>query len=407
MTSLLLISIALLALLSIMLVARLRVQRRFLLKTNDLTELLLKNIDVYALLVDPDFNVLRTNYYALTGTTTDLVPPKVGNLLHCKNGEDAGVCGTHEFCTTCPVRAAISEAFRTHKNFSRLEAPMELYTSSDHSKVVNCEISASGNLISIYNQPHMLLTLHDITAQKNMMRELDETRIRAEESDRMKSLFLANTSHELRTPLNAIVGFSELLIADNSAEEKREYARIIRTNNELLLQLVNDILDMSKIEAGTLKFNYDDEELNTIMEELEGACCMKQQADSPVCIKFLRQYPSCRIHTDGTRLRQVILNLLSNAIKFTEKGEIVFGFEMHDKELYFYVRDTGIGIKQKNLELVFKRFVTIGFQQQGVGIGLSICKSIVESMGGQIGVESEEGKGATFWFTLPHVAPKA
>lgn len=136
----------------------------------------------------------------------------------------------------------------------------------------------------------MVLTVNDITAQKSTQRQLEKARLRAEEADRMKTLFLANTSHELRTPLNAIVGFSELLASDPTAEERQEYLRIIRTNNELLLQLVSDILDLSKIEAGGLEYEYSDIELNTIMEEQEHLCRLRQPADSPTTISFHRKY---------------------------------------------------------------------------------------------------------------------
>ncbi|WP_418990747.1 sensor histidine kinase [Alistipes sp.] len=393
--------IVLLTLLSIWLGYRLLGSQRDVKTTTNITELILKNIDAYVLLVDADFNVQRTNYYDLTATSEAKRPPKVGNLLRCKNGMDAGECGTHEMCATCPVRAAIGEAFRTGRKFSGLEAPLTLYTSEERSESIDCEVSVTGIFLRIEEQPYLLLTIHDITADKRIRRELDEARIRAEESDRMKSFFLANTSHELRTPLNAIVGFSDLLIAEDSAEIRQEYARIIHTNNELLLQLVNDILDLSKIEAGTLEYAYRDEELNAVMEELEGAMHMRQEPDSPVKLTFCRLYPQCRLTTDRKRLSQVLSNFLTNAIKFTERGEIVFGYEIRDDEIYFYVRDTGSGIPEEKKELLFRRFVKVGSSRQGVGIGLAISKSIVESMGGRIGVESREGAGSTFWFTLP------
>lgn len=365
------------------------------------TELILQNIDAYVLLIDREFNVVHTNYYMITGTPAAAVPPKVGNLLHCRNGEDAGCCGTHELCASCPVRAAIEEAFRSGENFFGLEVAMELYTSANPPQTITCDVSITGSHLPIEKKHYLLLTIHDITSQKQARRELIEAKTKAEESDRMKSTFLANISHEIRTPLNAILGFSELLATASTQEESEVYLRFIRTNNELLLQLINDILDMSKIEAGTLEFSYAEEELNTILEELEDVCRLQLPESAPIRIEFRREYPSCRFRTDRKRLTQVLSNFLSNAMKFTSRGQIVFGYQMHDGELYFYVSDTGDGIPQENLEQVFHRFVKLSIKKSGSGIGLAICKSIVETMGGRIGVESEEGKGSTFWFTLP------
>ena len=205
----------------------------------------------------------------------------------------------------------------------------------------------------------------------------------------------------LRTPLNAIIGFSELLMDDPAPTEKQEYMRIIRSNGEVLMQQLSDILDLSKIEAGTLGYEYTDVELNAVMEELEGGFRMRQPKNSPVRITFHRKYPVRYIRTDRKRLIQVIANFLSNAMKFTSEGSVDFGFEIRGGELYVYVADTGAGIPEEHREQLFQRFVKAGSFRQGIGIGLAISKSIVETMGGRIGVESRPGKGSTFWFTLP------
>ena len=382
-------------------ICRNRSQRRQIAESDHLGELILRNIDAYVLLIDSAFDVLRTNYYILTNTPQSARRLKVGNLLRCKNGEDAGVCGTHDLCADCPVRAAISRSFSTRQSFSKLEAPMVLYTTPDHTQAIECEVSVTGNYITLDDKPHMLLTVHDITAQKQIQRDLTEARIRAEESDRMKSFFLTNISHELRTPLNAIHGFSELLAADPTPEEKQEYMRVIRLNNDLLLQQVNDILDLSKIEAGGLEFEYTEVELNAVMEELEGGFRLRQPEDDPVRITFRKLYPACYVRADRKRLTQVIANFMSNAVKFTASGSIDLGFEIRGEAVYIYVTDTGTGISEEHQQQLFKRFVKVGSHKQGVGIGLAISKSIIESMGGQIGVVSEAGKGSTFWFTLP------
>ena len=395
------IAIGLLAAICSLMLCRVLCLRRSIRLSNRINEEILRSVAAYILLIDSDFNVLKTNYYSLTGSAPKAAPPKVGNLLHCKNGEDAGVCGTHDLCAECPVRSAIAEAFRTKRNFSGIETPMILYTSDDRTQTVECDVSVAGNYITLGDKSRMVLTVNDVTDQKNIQRELYRARLRAEESDRIKTLFLANTSHELRTPLNAIVGFSELLAADPTPEEKQEYLRVIRANNKALLQLVNDILDLSKIEAGILEYKYERVELNTVMDELEGIFLQQHPAGSPVQIAFRRQYPFCYIRTDRKRLAQVIANFLSNALKFTSEGTIDFGYEIRGGEIRVYVTDTGTGISEERQKQLFRRFTKAGSHKQGVGIGLAISKSIVESLGGEIGVESEVGKGSTFWFTLP------
>lgn len=385
----------------VLLAVRICYQRRYIRTSDRINDCIFRNVAAYLLLIDPDFNVLQTNYRSATGTAPQAVPPKVGNLLRCRNGEDAGVCGTHELCADCPVRAAITGVFRTKKGFSGLEVPMVLYTSDDRTATVDCDVSVAGNFLTVAGQPRVVLTVSDISAQKRTQRELEKARVRAEESDRMKSRFLANMSHELRTPLNAIIGFSELLMDDPAPTEKQEYMRIIRSNGEVLMQQLSDILDLSKIEAGTLGYEYTDVELNAVMEELEGGFRMRQPKNSPVRITFHRKYPVRYIRTDRKRLIQVIANFLSNAVKFTSEGSVDFGFEIRGGELYVYVADTGAGIPEEHREQLFQRFVKAGSFRQGIGIGLAISKSIVETMGGRIGVESQPGKGSTSGSRFP------
>ena len=245
----------------------------------------------------------------------------------------------------------------------------------------------------------------DITQLELMRRELIESKEKAETSDKLKSAFLANMSHEIRTPLNAIVGFSGILASTDEEQEKQEYVSIIENNNALLLQLIGDILDLSKIEAGTLDFIHTDFDLNELMREKENVIRMKVREG--VELLFEQKYEQCSVCTDRNRLSQVIINLLTNAAKFTQTGSIRFGYEMRGKELYFWVSDTGSGIPADKTEQVFDRFVKLNAFKQGTGLGLSICKMIVEHLGGRIGVESEEGKGSKFWFILPYVPGKA
>ena len=240
-----------------------------------------------------------------------------------------------------------------------------------------------------------------ITNRKKMEQELTTAKDLAEESNRLKSAFLANMSHEIRTPLNAIVGFSGILASTEEEEEKQEYVSIIENNNTLLLQLISDILDLSKIEAGTLELNYSNIELNELMRELERGFLLRVKTDA-VKLEFVEPAGPCMAYTEKNRLSQLMINLVTNAIKFTEKGSIRFGYEMRENELYFYVADTGCGIPKDKQQNIFGRFVKLNSFAQGTGLGLSICQTLIERMGGRIGVESEEGKGSTFWFTLPY-----
>lgn len=231
---------------------------------------------------------------------------------------------------------------------------------------------------------------------------LVEARAKAEESDRLKSAFIANMSHEIRTPLNAIVGFSELLTTDDElgAEERSEYIKLIRTNTDLLLQLINDILDLSKIEAGVLDFVPEKVDLELLLSGIESLYKLKAKKD--VEVEFAERHTGLQfLFVDKNRLSQVICNFLNNALKFTAKGYIRFGYEMREREVYFFVEDTGTGIPREKQESIFQRFVKLDSFKQGTGLGLSICSTIVEKWKGQIGVVSEEGRGSTFWFTVP------
>ena len=239
----------------------------------------------------------------------------------------------------------------------------------------------------------------DITDQK-MTNELIRLRDKAEEANRLKSAFLANMSHEIRTPLNAIVGFSNLIATTDDKEEIGEYVKIVETNNELLLQLISDILDLSKIEAGQLDFNYTDVDLSEIFNNLYQV--YKCRVKDSVELLCRQPSPGYVIHSEKNRLTQVVSNFLSNACKYTSKGSIIMGYELQGDRLRFYVTDTGKGISGENMPHVFERFAKFDSFVQGTGLGLSICESIVQSLGGEIGAESELGRGSTFWFTIPY-----
>ena len=249
----------------------------------------------------------------------------------------------------------------------------------------------------------MLCINYDITPLKETEQKLIIARDKAEELDRLKSAFLANMSHEIRTPLNAIVGFSSLLAETDSRNERQEYIKIVQENNELLLQLISDILDLSKIEAGTFNFVYTNVDVNETCAKIIKSMSMK--VSKGVELIFEEPFPECYIYTDKNRFTQVISNFINNALKFTQQGSITLGYEqVSHQKIKFYVRDTGMGIPEEKQKSVFERFVKLNTFVQGTGLGLSICKSIVSQMGGEIGVDSTEGIGSCFWFTHPYHA---
>ena len=249
----------------------------------------------------------------------------------------------------------------------------------------------------------MLCINYDITPLKETEQKLIIARDKAEELDRLKSAFLANMSHEIRTPLNAIVGFSSLLAETDSRNERQEYIKIVQENNELLLQLISDILDLSKIEAGTFNFVYTNVDVNETCAEIIKSMSMK--VGKGVELIFEEPLPECYLYTDKNRFTQVISNFINNALKFTQQGCITLGYEqVSHQKIKFYVRDTGMGIPEEKQKSIFERFVKLNTFVQGTGLGLSICKSIVSQMGGEIGVDSTEGIGSCFWFTHPYHA---
>ena len=498
-------------------------------KYTRMLDAILENVHAYVLLIDKDFNVLRTNYYERTHKVDNKEELKVGNLLCCRNAILSGMCGTHPKCAECVVRNAIKTSFQQKRSFTDVKIGLTLAVS--YERYVEFEGIVSGSYFNIDGEDNLVLTVHDVTEllagkreneklesivtftssisqvgfaslnllstdemitpsycinlcekederantvmrtfryvhtedreelldfmqkaesgkvepfcrdvrvminneewkwikifliqkeyapecksnevyslsidindQKNTEAVLGNEKQKAEDANKSKSAFLANMSHEIRTPLNAIIGFSELLASANTSEEKEQYLQIVRMNNEMLLQLINDILDIAKIEAGILEFNYSDVDINLLTSELDRQFELKLKGNDKLKLIYEPSVPSCVLYTDRNRLTQVLFNFMSNALKFTSSGTIRMGFKPHEKGVYFYVSDTGIGIKEEKLGEVFGRFARFHKEKKGNGLGLSISKTIIEKLGGEIGLTSVYGEGSTFWFILP------
>ena len=264
-------------------------------------------------------------------------------------------------------------------------------------KYINCK----AHIIKDKNDKtlYFILFNSDITSLREMQQNLIISKNKAEEADKLKMAFLANMSHEIRTPLNAIVGFSDILLHTDAQDEKEEYNKIISTNSELLLNLINDILDLSKIETGALDYNEELIDLNTLFEEFETSFKLRLSKK----INLILRIPAnkYRIHFDKKITSQLLNNFLSNAVKYTIEGEIEFGYYIQDNGIKIFVRDTGIGISEENKKKIFNRFEKVDNFAQGTGLGLSICKAIIDIINGEIGFESELNTGSYFWVWIP------
>lgn len=248
--------------------------------------------------------------------------------------------------------------------------------------------------IAPFEDRKVLALIHDIGSRVRRSKELIDAKRKAEEADRMKTLFLANMSHEIRTPLNAIVGFSEIICATDDKEEKLEYMGIIQKNSDLLLQLINDILDLSRIESGKAEMYLAPVNLSDLLVEVEKVHLLKIGEGIKLEVNISDE--NLEIQTDGNRITQVLFNFMSNAIKNTREGIITLGLSLEGDWVRLYVSDTGCGIPEDKLPLIFNRFEKLNDFVQGTGLGLSICKNIIERLGGRIDVVSEFGKGSTF-----------
>jgi len=338
-------------------------------------ELILNNIQTSLAFINPDYTIKWKNNISVS-----CEKPQYG-IGHCPLSASPII----PYCDKCSLKKVINE----HKKIEKISKFSDCYVHFTYIPIFDDENKFLG----------VILKKEDVTKEKKAENELRRAKEKAEGADKLKTAFLANMSHEIRTPLNAIIGFSNLMATVIDDNERKEYAKIINSSNDHLLQLINDILDIAKIEAGTLTFIDSATDLNSLLSEIELSSQLKSTND--IEIAFTEKLPQCTIMIDRIRLSQVITNLINNSIKFTEKGYIHFGYQHEDQELYFFVEDTGFGIAQGKKEKIFERFVKLNDFVPGTGLGLSICQMIIKKMKGVIGVNSEEGKGSTFWFRLP------
>lgn len=346
-------------------------------------KIILDNINSGLVYVDKNYNVLWEN---------------VSSVLSPEFKDGTYYFETGEFCH----KNSDKMPYTCAKNL--IEKAFSLKTAQKDEQVVPSgiseEIFASPVLNFDDNVEGVVLRIDNISKRKRMIQDLKEAKDAAEVADRLKSAFLANMSHEIRTPLNAIVGFSQLLQMPLVTEERDEYIKIINTNNDLLLRLINDILDLSKIESGMLELKTEPVDFVAVFEEYAQSLRLKLMSNA---IEFLIDHPyeSCIVGIDKNRVIQVLTNFGTNAVKYTSKGYIKIGYRYVDHGLRIYVEDSGIGIPDNKKNRVFRRFEKLDDFAQGTGLGLSICKAIVDACGGKIGFESEERKGSVFWAWFP------
>ena len=272
----------------------------------------------------------------------------------------------------------------------------------DASNTVNYRLLIDGKTVNMRIKTYHKEVYMQRTVLEGYIQNTSEIVWKAERSNQLKSAFLANMSHEIRTPLNAILGFSRIIAETENAEERLQYYDIVEKNNMRLQELINEILDLSKIESGMMEFNYAPVSLYTLCEDVKNTYSFRCQPG--VELVFEESDPSLVISTDRNRLFQVFSNLIGNATKFTAKGSISFGYKLKEKEIVFHVADTGSGISDDKIDKIFDRFIMANNQVQGTGLGLSISKIIVEKLGGKIAVQSKMETGTTFTFTLPYIS---
>lgn len=352
---------------------------------NDRNKLILENANVGLAFVDLNHSVLWSNL------SSHIKHPQLDEFNCLFEKKCYKIRGLNSPCSDCMINKVLQTGITQKKiSFNFLDGLVFEITAS----------VAYGE-----NQQEakgVVIRFDDITEKYKKDKELEQAKIKAEKANELKDIFLANMSHEIRTPLNAIVGFSQIMLETENSDEKRKYANIITQNNKLLLQLIDDVFDISSITSGTVSFSSQQVDINSLMINLEHMMRFKVKDNPKVEITFTQRLPECIIHTDKERLEQVLINLINNALKFTEQGYIHFGYQLieNNKLLRCFVYDTGIGIPEDKQQIIFERFAKLNTFKQGLGLGLAISKMIVEKLGGKINVETNDKGGCLFYFTV-------
>lgn len=369
---------------------------------------LFNSAPVIMILIDEQTRVLRMNRFGLESKGLDsenLHCLKPGDVLRCaRSDKNPHGCGTGEECKTCIIRKTITETFLTGREFYKTEA--ELISGNEIEKLHTVLVSTS--VISTTPEKQVLLTVDDITDRKELEKELVKARIKAEESDNLKSAFLANISHEIRTPMNGIMGFSEMLSKPGLSEEKRnQFSSLIQDGCRQLLGIINDVIEISMLDTDQVVINKSNLNLNEFMQDIfQMFRLAARNKNLNLCLRSSNNRRP-EIYSDRDKLKQVFSNIVSNAIKFTKQGSIDLGYTLNNKEVIFFVKDTGIGIRKELHNAVFERFRQVEISDtrnySGTGLGLSISRGLVNLLGGEIWIESEPDKGTTVFFNIPEI----
>ncbi|MCC6581451.1 MAG: response regulator [Phycisphaeraceae bacterium] len=344
----------------------------------------------------------------------EVVGQSLGMVIDCGNAlASGGQCGKTPKCSSCTWRRLLEETRRSGRATCEHLVTLPASTGGANREIW---LSVKAEQVLIAEKPHMVLSLEDVSTKKLAERHLHEAKEAAEEASRLKSRFLSNVSHEIRTPLNGIIGFSEAILRCPTLDAARQQAQIILRESNILLMLVNDLLDLVKIESGKLVLEHVPVDLAQVLRDASQTAGMQARAKGLRFVAAMAVDVPGRILSDPLRLRQILLNLVSNAIKFTSRGEVRVSVELEAGEglprVRVEVRDTGIGVPTEKQQAIFERFtqadVSTTRQYGGTGLGLAIVRQLVQLLGGEVGLESVPGQGSTFWFTLPaEPAPEA
>ena len=361
---------------------------------------------VIMILLDEKTEILKMNKFGMEFTGLETEYPtglKPGNVLNCINAcKSPEGCGFNHVCKSCILFNTVTATFKSGREFFKVEAQV---ISGKSENMVNRTVLVSTSVISSFPEKMVLLTIDDITARKELENELIKARDKAEESDRLKSAFLANISHEIRTPMNGIMGFSEMLMKPGLSEEKkRNFSNLIQDGCRQLLSIITDVIEISMLDSDQMSVIKTRFKINEFMQGLVLQFRSSARYKN-LRLKFVRSGSDPTINTDREKLEHIFSNLISNAIKFTRQGNIEFGYKLNGNNFEFFVSDTGIGIEKDLFEVIFERFrqveVTDTRNYPGAGLGLSIVKGLIALLDGRIWLESEPGVGTTFFFTIP------